>query len=69
MIRKILMLTVCCLWFGVAYSQIHYDITGTYENGAGKKVHLVVIENGNIEGWRSIPLSLQMTVLLFYEGR
>ncbi len=50
MIRKILMLTVCCLWFGVAYSQIHYDITGTYENGAGKKVHLVVIENGNIEG-------------------
>lgn len=41
---------MCCLLWGTAYSQITYDITGVWENGAGRTISVRTLEDGNVEG-------------------
>ena len=41
---------MCCLLWGTAYSQITYDITGVWENGAGRTIRVRTLEDGNVEG-------------------
>ena len=41
---------MCCLFWGTACSQITYDITGVWENGAGRTISVRTLEDGNVEG-------------------
>lgn len=50
MIVRFLSLIVCCLISGAAYSQVVYDITGVWKDGAGKTLQLRTLEGGNVEG-------------------
>ena len=50
MMRGFLSLMMCCLLWGTAYSQITYDITGVWENGAGRTISVRTLEDGNVEG-------------------
>ena len=50
MMRGFLSLMMCCLLWGTAYSQITYDITGVWENGAGRTIRVRTLEDGNVEG-------------------
>ena len=50
MTRGFLSLMMCCLLCGTAYSQITYDITGVWENGAGRTISVRTLEDGNVEG-------------------
>ena len=50
MTRGFLSLMMCCLLWGTAYSQITYDITGVWENGAGRTISVRTLEDGNVEG-------------------
>lgn len=50
MIGRFLSLIVCCLISGAAYSQVVYDITGVWMDGAGKTLQLRTLEGGNVEG-------------------
>ena len=50
MMRGFLSLIVCCLISGAAYSQVVYDITGVWKDGAGKTLQLRTLEGGNVEG-------------------
>ena len=44
MMRGFLSLMMCCLLWGTAYSQITYDITGVWENGAGRTISVRTLE-------------------------
>ena len=48
--RGFLSLIVCCLLWGTACSQVVYDITGVWVDGAGKTLQLRTLEGGNVEG-------------------
>ena len=50
MMRGFLSLMMCCLLWGTAYSQITYDITGVWENGAGRTISVRTLEDGNVKG-------------------
>lgn len=50
MMRGFLSLIVCCLLWGTACSQVVYDITGVWVDGAGKTLQLRTLEGGNVEG-------------------
>lgn len=50
MMRGFLSLMMCCLLWGTACSQITYDITGVWENGAGRTISMRTLEDGNVEG-------------------
>lgn len=50
MIVRFLSLIVCCLISEAAYSQVVYDITGVWRDGAGKTLQLRTLEGGNVEG-------------------
>ena len=50
MMRGFLSLMMCCLFWGTACSQITYDITGVWENGAGRTISVRTLEDGNVEG-------------------
>ena len=50
MIVRFLSLIVCCLISGAAYSQVVYDITGVWKDGAGKTLQLRTLEGGKVEG-------------------
>lgn len=50
MIVRFLSLIVCCLISGAAYSQVVYDITGVWKDGAGKTLQLRTLEGGDVEG-------------------
>lgn len=41
---------MCCLLWGTACSQVVYDITGVWVDGAGKTLQLRTLEGGNVEG-------------------
>lgn len=41
---------VCSLLWGTACSQVVYDITGVWVDGAGKTLQLRTLEGGNVEG-------------------
>ncbi|MCI7389518.1 AhpC/TSA family protein [Butyricimonas virosa] len=49
-IRGFLSLIVCCLLWGTTCSQVVYDITGVWVDGAGKTLQLRTLEGGNVEG-------------------
>ena len=46
MMRGFLSLIVCCLLWGTACSQVVYDITGVWVDGAGKTLQLRTLEGG-----------------------
>ena len=48
--RGFLSLIVCSLLWGTACSQVVYDITGVWVDGAGKTLQLRTLEGGNVEG-------------------
>ena len=50
MMRGFLSLIVCCLLWGTACSQVVYDITGVWVDGAGKTLPVRTLEGGNVEG-------------------
>ena len=50
MMRGFLSLIVCSLLWGTACSQVVYDITGVWVDGAGKTLQLRTLEGGNVEG-------------------
>lgn len=47
--KKNIFLWICCLLAGTAYSQIPYDISGEWKNGAGKQVYLKHFDPASIE--------------------
>lgn len=66
MIKGFLSLIVCCLLWGTACSQVAYDITGVWVDGAGKTLQLRTLEGGNVEGvlWDSVVVAADGTFAL-----
>lgn len=50
MLRGFLSLIVCCLFYGNVHSQVVYNITGVWKDGAGNTLQLRTLEGGNAEG-------------------
>lgn len=48
--KKFLIVALCCLIGSMGYSQVTYDISGIWRDGAGKTVYLQQFESGSVEG-------------------
>lgn len=70
MMRGFLSLMMCCLLWGTAYSQITYDITGVWENGAGRTISVRTLEDGLMSRASSwVRWSWPTTERLLYAGK